>query len=572
MDPYDQKAVQWILKSGLGAVPYIGSFLSGFISWIWPSSGPDIWNEIKEKVEALIEKDINAEVYNRLKASLNGLEKVMKDYEQVVQDNGSDKNLIVDSFNTCKDILDDQLPSFKEKGNELLLLPFLAPVVDMKLGLLRDAILYGKDWGLSDKYIADLLNELKSTIKTNAQWVDDWFRFGFGQSTNGLRFHREMTLAVKDHVSLWPYFVPSINPGGNESAIPPLTREVFSNGIGYWASAVEKFRVYIFGTYQWNRQRIRLTGIRIWADANGIHALQISNGGKWRKQDGILNSGRPTWETSNDVSNPIVRITGSGKPFKNYNQKKSVNTLQFHFADGTKSQVFGGKAGPEKFDWSVEGHVVRNLYMDDECQGLFAGFSYPDAVYDNTAPLISIGYTGWDKVGTTGFEPANGLRSAIESALDNKARLVWPNEVVAAWEKAELDQNAFCLLGDNSFALPLQNDTNDHKRGPNIDIVGGNQGYLHTPLLDVFFHQAEGLSRQEADQLCAASGWRLASLYEVTAAWQYLDLNVFKFGRIWDDRFVRPIQKKQANVPRGVNITLKPRLNQGFFYVLDVKA
>ena len=565
---FDRRDILFVLRAGLGSIPYFGNLINQLLTWLWPQSGQEVWDEIKEKVEKLIEQDISAEVYNRIKAQLKGLRSVLKNYEQAVRDGGSDKALITAAYTAAKDFFDAAIPSFKEKGYETLLLPLLIPVVDMKLGLLRDALVHGKSWGLPDKYIADQHADLKSTISENARWADDWFRYGYGRFGDPQDYYTDMTVSVRDHVFYWNDFDPAVNPGGLESAILIPKRELFLGGVGYTDPLQRKFHLHNVYNYQWNKQRSRLTGVRIWDDGHGLKTIQVSNGGVWRKQDGVPHSGAPRWETANDVANPIVRVTGTSDRWKSQSQKFLVKTIQFHFADGSKSDAFGGKAGKVSFDWSLSGHVVRNLYMDDEVRGLMAGFCFPDVVYDAAAPIVPIEFKNWQDTGASG----TGLRDAIESALRGNARLVWPSEVVAAWKNAGLNSLAYAMLADSSIAQPLQEDSGKFHKGPNIDSIGGNQGYFHTPLKDVSFHQQSGLSKTEAEKLCAEKGWRLATIYEVEAAWQYRDLNVGSWGRLWDGRFAIALQKAQGGTPRGVLLSVPPKANEGFFYVLDTKT
>ena len=69
-----------VAQSVSGKVPVIGGLLSGLIGLFWPTSGPDIWDEIKAKVEALVSQDISENNLNELKLTLQGLKDDLNDY------------------------------------------------------------------------------------------------------------------------------------------------------------------------------------------------------------------------------------------------------------------------------------------------------------------------------------------------------------------------------------------------------------------------------------------------------------------------------------------------------------
>ena len=57
-------------------------------------------------------------------------------------------------------------------------------------------------------------------------------------------------------------------------------------------------------------------------------------------------------------------------------------------------------------------------------------------------------------------------------------RLASRDQLYVAWWKLGYEQFAFGMLDDGSFAVPLQADRPDWRRGPNIGATPGNQGFF----------------------------------------------------------------------------------------------
>ena len=131
------------MQTGLGYAPVVGGILSGLVGIFWPSSGVDIWAEIKEKVEALINQKISELVYHQVQDSLNinkGLNLVINDYPHAINI-GSPPTILLEKWDAAKSIFLYNLPIFQSKGYEVLLLPLFA---QYDLSLLRDGAILGK--------------------------------------------------------------------------------------------------------------------------------------------------------------------------------------------------------------------------------------------------------------------------------------------------------------------------------------------------------------------------------------------------------------------------------------------
>lgn len=80
-----------------------------------------------------------------------------------------------------------------------------------------------------------------------------------------------------------------------------------------------------------------------------------------------------------------------------------------------------------------------------------------------------------------GFHGQEGLSlaQATKIASENGWRLATPVEVELAWSTQALDTYAFGLMSDGKFAVPVQKDYSNFKKGSNIGAVGGNQGFFY---------------------------------------------------------------------------------------------
>ena len=56
-------AAEQILAASLSSVPGVGALLGALVYIFWPSTGENVWDEIKAQVEALISQAMSQEVY-----------------------------------------------------------------------------------------------------------------------------------------------------------------------------------------------------------------------------------------------------------------------------------------------------------------------------------------------------------------------------------------------------------------------------------------------------------------------------------------------------------------------------
>ena len=76
------------------------------------------------------------------------------------------------------------------------------------------------------------------------------------------------------------------------------------------------------------------------------------------------------------------------------------------------------------------------------------------------------------------------LAEALSIAKQNSWVLATATEVQEAWLFHKLDANAFGRMADGRFAIPIQTDHTNFKKGPNIGVFGKNQGFFYIKLND----------------------------------------------------------------------------------------
>ena len=72
------------------------------------------------------------------------------------------------------------------------------------------------------------------------------------------------------------------------------------------------------------------------------------------------------------------------------------------------------------------------------------------------------------------------LEQARKIAADNLWSLATSTEVSKAWSSGQLDVYAYGRMSDGTFAVPVQKDFPNFKKGVNLNAAGGNQGFFYT--------------------------------------------------------------------------------------------
>ncbi len=232
-----------LIAAALSKVPGVGFGLGALLRVLWPSSSQDVWAEIRDKVEALVDEKISQRVWQDVSDKLTGLNHVLEDYVYTLQHLPDDKNLISIKWNVAQGHLLHDLPSFQSKGYEELLLPLFAQFANLHLLLLRDGAQFGTNWGWSNDAASRVRSQLSQAVASYSPYTQDNYDKGLKKvrekapsnrhktepfnTVNG--YQREMTLTVLDFMTMWSYLDLEKYPGPVDAI---LDREIYSDLVG----------------------------------------------------------------------------------------------------------------------------------------------------------------------------------------------------------------------------------------------------------------------------------------------------------------------------------------------------
>ncbi|MEK4787889.1 insecticidal delta-endotoxin Cry8Ea1 family protein [Bacillus sp. FSL K6-0073] len=130
------------------------------------------------------------------------------------------------------------IPSFAVSGQEVLLLAVYAQTVNLHLLLLRDASIFGEEWGFTPSEISRFYNRQLQLTAEYSDYCVNWYKIGLDKlkgttSKSWLNYHqfrREMTLLVLDLVALFPNYDTHMYP---IETTAQLTRDVYTDPIAF---------------------------------------------------------------------------------------------------------------------------------------------------------------------------------------------------------------------------------------------------------------------------------------------------------------------------------------------------
>lgn len=357
-------AAQTTVTNALFSVPEVGTVLSTLTSIFWPSSGEDVWGEIKAQVEAVMDKKISDLVYQDVQESLQGLQAVVNSYLEIV-DSG-DTEVISERWSAANADFIQQLPSFQASGYEVLLLPLFAQYVNLYQSLLRDGIMKGASWGWNDDVVSSVSSDMTQYTLQFMQWVDTWYSSGYQSivSTTKSDDHacepfktvnawvRTMTLGVRDHRWLWGYVSEAAHGLGPFTVY--LAREIYTDPKGTCDDS---------GNIVIPTQPTKFPSeIKVWSGSmvDGAQVSYPAGGGpnhvtttaRMGDQHGGSLNGQ--YDVS---SNPVIEAGGRSGT--------ALNALRFVFQDGKDTGWIGGSGGGG-FMFSYSGHQMSSIWINGE--------------------------------------------------------------------------------------------------------------------------------------------------------------------------------------------------------------
>ena len=359
-------AAHAVVSTLLGEVPEVGGLLSALTDIFWPDSGDDIWSQIEARVEALINQKIADRVSEQVSESLAGLQNVLEDYLVVAMKASHDPSVISEKYNVAQGAFLLDLPQFQSQGYELLLLPLFAQFANLHLGLLRDGVAFGAQWGWSPDVIALARSQLTDAIASYGSYADrtyggvltqiiwsardDAAKIEHFNTVNG--FVRQMTLTVLDFRQLWPYFDITRYP------VPPqihLDREIYSDAVGTADDSV-----FALPSKPPSSPPLRAT-VWAWDRIDAIQVDYAQAGGP----DGRDSTGR--MGDANGGSNALPHggsfdLTQKPVTLVRARTGDILNALWFQFNDGSWTNQLGGNyPGGSDNDFSYAGEILSSI-------------------------------------------------------------------------------------------------------------------------------------------------------------------------------------------------------------------
>ncbi len=395
------------VATGLKFIPEAGEILSALVDIFWPETEVDVWDEVKEQVETLIDQKIGAFAYQQVNDDLAGLKNSTILYLNALK-NGNIENIKVQWIVT-RNSFAVALPHFQSPEYKVPLLGMFAQFGNMYLAILRDGAANGKGWGMNDAEHAQLVGDLQSTIKDFRKYTEETFYVGrqiaFYQYNKAIvekpktwerdctyfaivnAYDREMTLTVLDHMNTWEYFDTTKYPDG---ADVELTREIYSDPMGTCVDS-NAIRLHQVAPADFP------TNVTVWAN-DRINAVQVTypaGGGpdgitKTERMGSASGSNKPPLGGTFNISpdNPITKVYVSWGDV--------VEAMEFEFSDGSKTHRLGKLSGDNHHTWSYELESLSRIHINarskfyDNAENVILGFKFrqsPSSVMDTVRSL-----------------------------------------------------------------------------------------------------------------------------------------------------------------------------------------
>jgi hypothetical protein len=416
-----------VVLFGLGKIPEVGGIISGLLGALWPSSEVDVWAEIKDRVAEMISQKLSELQYKLVKENLSGLKTLLVSYRDAVEDRRANRS-ISELYTSTISHFEANKAHFMSEGQEVPLLPLLAPMANMHLALLRDGVTCGTSWGWDDKDIAREATKLRNQIKEYSDFVAKWYKTGLSRiqvqdTTYRIeswrernKFVRFMTLSVLDFAYFWPYYDPAVNPG-DPSAVPALTRTIYSDPIG----TADGYGITIRPP-----SAEPITAMNAWG-WTFVDAFQVTYGGVWGARLGSqptksdqhgVNTPPQGWSVGVQAANPMTKVSGHSGHIP--------EVVRAWFKDGKVTSACGGfkRRYPPQDGWEFgfDGHVLSSVdvmgasrhYGSANC--VVFGFRFPESY-----PAGSVTVTGAPVAIISAAFPNVALRMDGSGVTDNVA-------------------------------------------------------------------------------------------------------------------------------------------------------
>jgi hypothetical protein len=352
-----------VVIAGLSKIPIVGSILGPLLAILWPATKEDVWGEVKKQVEEVVGQKISEFNYNYVQEDINGLQRGIVIYVNILRTGTpNEKNNAWSNIRLAFAVAQDHFQP-KDTDQAVLMLPLFAQFANLYLSVLRDGLIGGKSWNMTDADIEQLRTDLKSAISEFVKYVQDTAETGYaklkGSAPQGARscdpfktlntYERKMTLTALDYAVNWPNYDVAEFPNGGYTE---LTRQIYSDVVGtcYSESTPSELST-MHPTIAVPTQlptRIVVRGDQTIIATQVTYPAGGGPGGVTQEQQqgspcplGTTESpygGTVTIPTTNPIVNVIYNLDQL-----NASNDLTLVTVQFKFADETYSPMFGGR-------------------------------------------------------------------------------------------------------------------------------------------------------------------------------------------------------------------------------------
>ncbi|MEW9576697.1 insecticidal delta-endotoxin Cry8Ea1 family protein [Bacillus toyonensis] len=137
-----------------------------------------LWEDMMDAVEALIKKELAERVRQDAILRLEGINDALTRYKEAAenwQENKTDPVLMQEvqtQFVATETFITGSMPFFRAPGYEINLLPVYLQAADLHLLLLRDVLIFGRDWGMSAAKVEDYYSGRLGLKTLTASYTD----------------------------------------------------------------------------------------------------------------------------------------------------------------------------------------------------------------------------------------------------------------------------------------------------------------------------------------------------------------------------------------------------------------
>ncbi len=217
------------ITTGLGEIPMVGGILAALVSLFWPKDQPDLWSQVADQAQKMVDQAIAQEVIDSVQTTLADLHNVLVNYQDTLlpDGNGEDSHSMWDAANSA---FIGSVDDFQQEDYQAALLPLFAQFANLHLALLRD----GAQRGFCTAAALTGDSSTEGPINAYSDYVTTWLTSAISGSKlasfNDLNvYSRSLTTSVAAFSVTWPYFAPGAG------SVP---RSVL-NSVKIWYTATE---------------------------------------------------------------------------------------------------------------------------------------------------------------------------------------------------------------------------------------------------------------------------------------------------------------------------------------------